>query len=248
MKHIIISICLMAILLPGVAAASGSASVFLNSVTAYESGEYQKAAAGFESLAQSGVKNGLLYYNLGNSYYKAGDNGRSILWYERAKKLLGDNADLEYNLGLARAQVLDAQPQDKGFLEKTLYFAKDMVGPKMAVALALVFNAFFWLSLLARRRLSKPVMGALASLFLAFTVFFGSSALGVYIDGSGISRAVVLSPEIEARSGMGLDSTRLFTLHEGSVVRVKREKQDRVFISFGKDRSGWVDRSDLGMI
>ena len=46
-----------------------------------------------------------IYYNLGNSYYKADDIARAILNYERALLLEPGNADIRANLEIARSKT-----------------------------------------------------------------------------------------------------------------------------------------------
>ena len=48
-----------------------------------------------------------VYYNLGNSYYKADDIARAILNYERALLLEPGNADIRANLEIARSKTID---------------------------------------------------------------------------------------------------------------------------------------------
>ncbi len=63
-------------------------AAFTNAVRQYKAGRFSEAAKGFESLAVESVKNPYLYYNIGNACLKAGDPGRAVLWYERAKALI----------------------------------------------------------------------------------------------------------------------------------------------------------------
>ena len=47
---------------------------------------YRRAALRFERLVDDGeVRNGKLYYNLGNAYFRANDIGRALLNYRRAE-------------------------------------------------------------------------------------------------------------------------------------------------------------------
>ena len=98
-----------ALWLPG-ATASAQAAVdttrntqtFLSAVADYRAGAYERAARGFASIADSGVVNAALFYNLANSYLKSGDLGRAILWYERALELSPRDPDLKFNHAAAK--------------------------------------------------------------------------------------------------------------------------------------------------
>src|SRR5262249_36809000 len=47
--------------------------------------DYRESAALLESLLTDGFKNGAVYYNLGNAYFRAGEYGRAIAAYRKAK-------------------------------------------------------------------------------------------------------------------------------------------------------------------
>jgi tetratricopeptide (TPR) repeat protein len=65
--------------------------------------EYNLAAASFETLVKLGVRNGYLFYNLGNAYLKANRLGEAIANYRRATLYIPDYSDLEENLRYARS-------------------------------------------------------------------------------------------------------------------------------------------------
>ena len=50
----------------------------------YREGKYNEAAEIYRKLRASGMESAILYYNLGNCYYKLGENTQAILNYERA--------------------------------------------------------------------------------------------------------------------------------------------------------------------
>ena len=48
----------------------------------YREGKYNEAAEIYRKLRASGMESAILYYNLGNCYYKLGENTQAILNYE----------------------------------------------------------------------------------------------------------------------------------------------------------------------
>ena len=72
--------------------------VFTRANRAYEQGDYQKAAGLYRRMLEEGYESGNLYYNLGNCYYKLKQKGRAILYYEKARRLIPGDADLQTNL------------------------------------------------------------------------------------------------------------------------------------------------------
>src|SRR5271155_660261 len=61
-------------------------------------GDYRESAALLESLLADGFRNGAVYYNLGNAYFRAGEYGRSIAAYRKAKPYRPRDPYLEANL------------------------------------------------------------------------------------------------------------------------------------------------------
>ena len=51
------------------------ARLFLDGIAAYQSGDYDRAVEAFGRIADSGVENAKLYYNLANAYLKNNDLG-----------------------------------------------------------------------------------------------------------------------------------------------------------------------------
>ena len=68
--------------------------------------DYASAIQIYEALLKEGEA-AEVYYNLGNSYYKAGDIAKAILNYERALLIQPGNADIRANLEIARAKTID---------------------------------------------------------------------------------------------------------------------------------------------
>ena len=70
----------------------------------YAAGHFPDAIAGYESLVKSRQWNPVLFYDLGNAYFRTGDFGRAILNYERALALDPAQPEARANLQLARDQ------------------------------------------------------------------------------------------------------------------------------------------------
>src|SRR5271156_2156259 len=60
--------------------------------------DYHESAALLESLLADGFRNGAVYYNLGNAYFRAGEIGRSIAAYRKARPYRPRDSYLEANL------------------------------------------------------------------------------------------------------------------------------------------------------
>ena len=73
----------------------------------YQEQNYSEAISTYEKILSQGFESGALYYNLGNSFFKEGKLGKSILSYERGLKLEPNDEDLAYNLRIANSRTVD---------------------------------------------------------------------------------------------------------------------------------------------
>ena len=64
----------------------------------YKSGDYEKAIEEYNSILEQGESSADLYFNLGNCYYKTGQNTKAIINYERAKRLAPADKELSKEL------------------------------------------------------------------------------------------------------------------------------------------------------
>lgn len=66
--------------------------------SAYMAENYQMAAAIYNKILKEEGSSASLYYNLGNCYYRLGENGKAIVAYERSLRLDPTSADTRDNL------------------------------------------------------------------------------------------------------------------------------------------------------
>jgi tetratricopeptide (TPR) repeat protein len=240
-------VCLVFIAPRTAFAAEDQARVFLEAVKNYDQGDYGAAAEGFLTVAQAGVVNGKLYYNIANAYLKAGDIGRAVLWYEKALRLIPNDPDLRFNLEYARSRVRDKAP-DTLSLAEMLFFWRTWLGGKTVVILAAVFSLLFCLGVFFKKYLLINVPAFFRYGALALFLFFTLTAGGNYYFDQHCREGVVLADAVSAKSGFSDLSTELFVLHAGSRVTVEQAQKDFYRIRFGKDKIGWVDKADIGII
>ena len=81
----------------------------------YQEGDYTGAVELYERILESGLESGELHYNLGNAWFRLGEIGPAILHYERARRIMPRDDDLEANLELARSLTVDRVTPLPGF-------------------------------------------------------------------------------------------------------------------------------------
>ena len=98
-KLLLIFACMLTIV-------SAAAQTKAEADSAYVQEDYEKAISIYNQLLETGVS-APVYYNLGNAYYRKGDMAHAILAYERAYLLDPGDADIRFNLQLARTKTVD---------------------------------------------------------------------------------------------------------------------------------------------
>ena len=104
MKRILL---ILSWLFMGLAVMAANSSTEEQAEQAYSEGDYATAAGIYNKMRTDGMESANLYYNLGNCYYKLGENTQAILNYERALLLNPGDAMTRYNLQMAQQAIVD---------------------------------------------------------------------------------------------------------------------------------------------
>src|SRR5262249_15505580 len=135
------------------AATDNPQAMFFRANALYADGRYAEAAAEYEHVLGTGVASANVYFNLGHADLKAGDVGRAVLAYERARRLAPGDPDVRANLAFAREQNGE---DDEPPRWTRVAFPLATVWPSDTV-LAVAAAAWWALFLLLAARLLLPV-------------------------------------------------------------------------------------------
>ena len=204
---------------------------------------YQRAALRYERLVRAGgIRNGKLFYNLGNAYFKAQDIGRAILNYRRAERYIPGDPNLQQNLAYVRSRLQDRfEPAQRTQVLRTLLFFHYDFPPGVRAALLAVFSGLFWgLAAVRLFRREWAPGWALAVLGAAGLLMLGS--LAVEAAAAGPAEGVILSPQVVARKGDGASYEPSFTepLHAGTEFRLLEERNGWFRIELPDGRTCWI--------
>jgi tetratricopeptide (TPR) repeat protein len=114
---------ILAVVLSGAStlcAASPPAPAFQQGNALYAAGNYAPAAAAYESAVRAGSYSANLFYDLGNTYARLGQRGRSILNYQRALLLDPAHAEARANLSYVRGAFNARTNDGSGWLGRKL--------------------------------------------------------------------------------------------------------------------------------
>ena len=212
---------------------------------------YQKSILRFERIIRGGVRNGKLYYNLGNAYFLTGDMGRAILNYLRAARYSPNDPNLHQNLSHVRKQRRDRieEPQRRRVLKTLFFWHYDLAARTRATLFAVAFLSL-WLSALVRLfRRSGAASWAIALFALASGMLFGSVAVESYAHGRDRS-GVILSGEVIARKGNGETYQPSFEepLHAGTEFTLIEERSGWRHIELHDGRLCWVPQGAAALV
>ncbi len=209
---------------------------------------FREAAARFTQLADDGVVNGLLEYNLANAHLQSGNIGRAILHYRRADRLIRGDPRLEHNLAYARPLRRNQLGESGG-----LALAAALLGWHERTSLAGRLNLFlgawvaFWAvigwHLLASRGALRWAAAALGIVSLGL----GASVAVDLIRGDGSREAVLISDGVIARKGNGEGFEPMFLepLHQGVEVVVAEERGGWCRVELPDGKGGWIPADRL---
>lgn len=221
--------------------------------SAYMKNDYASAIQIYEALLNRGEAADI-YYNLGNSYYKAGDIAKAILNYERALLLQPGNGDIRANLEIARSKTVDkVEPVPEIFFASwTKSLINSMSVDSWAVCGVVCFILLIvslYLFIFSKQIVLKKAGFISGIVFLAVTILANVFANQQKDELTNRNSAIVINPSVTVRSTPSESGTSLFILHEGHKVGVKDgSMKDWKEIRLEDGKVGWVPASAIEII
>ncbi len=221
--------------------------------SAYMRNDYASAIQIYEALLKKGEA-AEVYYNLGNSYYKADDIAKAILNYERALLLQPGNADVRANLEIARSKTIDKVipvPEiffvawTKSLINSLSVNAWAKLGIVFFIFLLVSFSLFFFSKQIIWKK-SGFIAGIIFLFFVVLCNVFASQQKRELMNRNA---AIILSPSVTVRSTPSESGTSLFVLHEGHKVEIKdNSMREWKEIRLEDGKVGWVPTSTIEVI
>lgn len=221
--------------------------------SAYIHNDFASAIQIYENLLKKGEA-AEVYYNLGNSYYKADDIAKAILNYERALLLQPGNADIRANLEIARSKTIDkvVSVPEIFFVAWIKFLINSLsvdtwakLGIMFFILLLVSFSLFFF----SKQIVWKKTGFITGSIFLVFVVVSNVFASEQKNELMNRNQAIILSPSVTVRSTPSESGTSLFILHEGHKVEIKdNSMREWKEIRLEDGKVGWVPTSTIEII
>lgn len=195
-------------------------------------------------------------YNLGNAYYRKGELGLAILYYERALRIEPRSKEVKHNLSIAQGKTEDRVEYVRS-LSSELWHKFCYQLPLGAIYFFSLFFAVLivagvLLYFLGARRLYRQwgFYGALCAIVLLLLTFCMLHQWRS--DFYNPSEAIVVVGQSVVKSEPHKEAQALLKLNEGTKllqVKVSGENEEKwAFVSLPDGKEGWVSLEDIQFI
>jgi len=213
---------------------------------------YEKSLVRFERIVRDGgIKNGKIFYNIGNTYFRMKDIGRAILNYRRAQQYIPNDANLQQNLTYARARRMDKiEEGQKTVVLKTLFFWHYDLSIKTRLFIFILSYIFLWGLLVVRFFTGKSIVNWGIAFVVIFAVLFSTSLLADAFVLRRVKPGVILSTEVTARKGNSSTYEPSFRdpLHAGTEFVLVEGRGDWFYIGLADGRRCWVPTAEVELV
>ncbi len=218
----------------------------LSAAELYTRGDYMAAAQVYEKEAKADPSNAYIWYNLANSYFKAGDSDLAIINYYRAFRLLPRDKDIKTNLEFAlkmTAQSFKAEDIPQVVFDAFYFLSfKELRG--ILFLAGWVFAIFFVIFMTGyKKQVFKTALFYTAGFAAAFGLWYMAR-----LPSETKQLAVTTVARAEVRSGPGENFPVSISVPRAHVVTVKDTKGQWANIiveGTGAEGEGWVLKKSI---
>ena len=219
---------------------------------------FVSSARRYQLLVDEGVRNGRLFLNLGNAWYRGGDQTRAILNYHRTLWMDPDNSIARQNLrSIEQSRLADTKAGSASAGSSKL----DLNSPDQLLSgissfvdqrwIRLIFagsSVIFWL-LLSYKTL-RPRSKILKWSVVPFLIAVASGAATYQLEQPKEDLAVVVDEKIELKSGDGHEFQTEASLNEaaGKVASIIDQRADWRKVQFPDGQIGWLPKTAVERI
>jgi len=219
----------------------------------YQKGDYKSAIIQYNAILEKGFESGELLYNLGNAHFKIGEFAPAILNYERAKKILGHNKELEHNLAFVQYRLKDKiEPVPQLFIIEWWDNVKNLFTLSsyqfFIFFLFILFIAsltlFFWYKSYILKKKMFFVSVITGVIFLFFVIAFATKV----IEEKNNKFAVLFLHELKVKSSPDESGTDIFQIHYGIKFQIVDELGEWYKILIPDGKNGWIKKQGFEII
>lgn len=220
---------------------------------AYSKGNYNEAIELYNKVLEKNGESAEIYYNLGNAYYKENKTASAIFYYERALLLDPSDADIRFNLELAKQKSVDKiVPVGEFFISAWFRALKQsanaeswsLIGVACYILLLICAAVFLFNNKIVLRKISFYS----AIMFIVIVIVANLFAADQTDQLQNRSAAIVFAPTVTVKSSPDNSGNDLFLLHEGTKVIVKSKLGSWYEIQLEDGNIGWIPKDKIEII
>ena len=219
----------------------------------YQQEDYLAALEKYQQIEAMSLVSPSLYFNIGNTHYKLDQVGKAVLYYERALRLDPKDEDVLANLRIAEQATVDKITSPPEFalaswLRWALYLLPVSTILRFLAVIYLVLGILAVILIVLQGSRFAPLLkragwGTLVLFILIFLLF-----LVQWRDSGNRVEAIVIAEELPAMDAPGNGGTELFSIHEGTKVRIDDRSNGWVEIVLLDGKIGWVPLDGIEII
>lgn len=226
-------------------------TLFAQANANYAEGNYTEAVEQYkEVLAEQ--PSAEVYYNLGNAYFKQGELSQSILAYERALRLKPTMKDAKHNLQFAQTRIVDnIEDTQSFFLSSWLKTVRNSLNQQAWIIFSISLFVFalvgFFFFAFSRTIWLRKTAFYTSLVALLISICACANAGSLHKRDSLRAEAIITQGIVNAKASPDRSGTDLFTIHEGTKVRITDVIGDWCCIHVGNN-IGWMQLAHLERI
>lgn len=213
--------------------------------TAKTPDDYRKAAGMYQQLLDDGVVNGMVFYNQGNAFMRAGDLGRAIASYRQAMPYRPNDPLLLANYRAALEKGSHT-PQAKPVLDGILFWQDWISYPSKFILVMGATIVTFLVALAVLLGTSNRILLGISVAMVVVTSIMTVSAVYDWYRFEIVKHGVLVVPSVTARKGNSMTYEPAFQqeLREGTEFYVVEKRGDWLRIQMPGGAEGWIEAKD----
>ncbi len=233
--------------------AQNSDALWTEGNTAYAEGRYAEAVTAYDSILRSGKQSAMLYYNLGNAYFKQGKIGLALVNLYRAERLAPDNDDIKYNIKIVSTYAQDKIEQvPEFFVNRWVRTLRSTLSSNLWAAISLATLTIALIGVIVYlfgQRIGLRKVGFFCGVF-GLIIFIVSFEFAIKSRNEIIkpTHAIIVNSAVAVKASPDNGSKDVFVLHEGTSVRVVRTLDKWSEITIADGNKGWLNSNSYRLI